>query len=558
MRIEDLLLFLPRRITTALLKINRFELDDRIKDEIISQGLYHFTPSEEVADQIIKAEYLKPSNLRLSYGIPCAFMFCGVPDVDNYSKNVSMYKPSLNPYANPTMVAHAIKFTPQRDELKNYKVRALVDNAIIYEGYCLLPHNQVQKVRMVPDLQRDSDGKPILNEEGNYSVIFREANDNEILPDGRSYRAKPDYLDYMREIAQKIGYNQDNTLLGKLKNKVINILNRPRVDYETEQAQIRMNKANGFEFKKRKNKVLPQTIDEALQSFSFKRKNPYNDKKYAMFVAQEQTADSTQLDLNEVLPEFTNSKTGEFFFRKYEALSGVINKGGIHGKQHSDRVALMAMMIAEIEGVFEHDDNNRIRDILATAAMYHDLGRVFDIGPHAKNSVRKLREMRLCHLDGRKYTDDDKNLLFALVDAHEGTPDKINEMIPLYQITNPSDQDLALKLSSIVRDADALDRVRTDINLGFYKTDLKPKYLVNRTSKQFLNLSYQLEHVTKHIKDMRKILGYQTDYEETNREARGTSLDKYIVPPGNMPMPMPSKIKETKVINKDDDIQPSQ
>lgn len=542
MKIEDMLLFIPRKMYSFVAKMGRFELNDALKEEITQQGLYHFTASEETADQIIKTEYLKPSNFRVSYGKPCAFMYCGIPDMDNYAKNVSVLDLSKNPYINPTMVANAIKFSPKKEDLKNYEIRALVDNAVMCEGHCILPHQQVKKVKMVWDLVRDENGNAVRDENGECSVKFREATpEDKISLDGKTYEAREDYLEFMRKKAQEFGYNPDAPKSRRFQNMAANILDKGRMDFAILRATIEKNRKNGFFKKRTKTKSankIPLNVEEALQSFSLKRKNPYYDEKFATFVAKAQTEEMTQLDLSDVLPEFTKSKAGEFFFWKYCDLTGVITKKGIHGKDHSERVGLMAMMIAEKEGVFANDSNDRIKDILATAAMYHDLGRVLDVGPHAKNSVRKLKMMNLRHLNGKPYTLDDKKLVFALVDAHEGSPDKIKEMFELYGITSEKDKSLALKLSSIVRDADALDRVRTDINFGTYKTDLKPKYLVNKTSKQFMILSYQLEHVKKHIKYMGPILGYKTDYEmRINRNTKLDGLKQYVVDPATLQVP---------------------
>ena len=92
---------------------------------------------------------------------------------------------------------------------------------------------------------------------------------------------------------------------------------------------------------------------------------------------------------------FLGSKDGEFFYKEYGQIEGAITRSGIHGKSHTDRVALQAMIIARNEGIFEDDRNNRIKDILATVAMYHDIGRVLDSGPHANRGARKIAKMDL-------------------------------------------------------------------------------------------------------------------------------------------------------------------
>lgn len=530
MKIQNILLFIPRALYSSVAKIGRIELTEKIKNEIITNGMYHFVPNENVADEIINSEYLKPSqNIINSYGKPCSYLFCGNPDIDNYSKNLTMLNLSKNPYINPTMVADAIKFSPQNKEnLNNYKFRGLSDGAILYEGYCILPHKSVQKVKMVPDLVRDESGKPIKDKNGEYSVIFREAKDNELLSDKNSYCAKQDYLKFMEEKAKQYGYYTNN----KIGNSITNIFDQGRMEKDVMLNTVQKNWKDIFNniFKKRKHDDT-YSVDEVLKDFSFSKKNPYFDEKFAKYIAEIQSKDGiVQLDLKDILPEFTQSKTGEFFSNKCESLSDNITKKGLHGKEHAIRVALTAMIIAEKEGILEQDSNNRIKEILSTASMYHDIGRVLDFGPHARRGVKKIEKMDLVYSDGTLFSDDDKKIVLALVDSHEGKPDKINDMIKRYGIKNSEDINLAQRLNSIVRDADALDRARGDRTFLKYKVDLKPKYLVNKTSKQLLNMLYQLEDLTNNVKSIDEILNYKTNRTSDFRKIKlENTLDQYIV-----------------------------
>ena len=92
------------------------------------------------------------------------------------------------------------------EDLNNYKYRGLTDNVYMYEGYCVLPHDAVQKVKMVPDLVRDENGKPIKNQKGEYTVEFREAREDELLPGKKNYMPREDYLQFMEEKAIQYGY----------------------------------------------------------------------------------------------------------------------------------------------------------------------------------------------------------------------------------------------------------------------------------------------------------------------------------------------------------------
>ena len=162
------------------------------------------------------------------------------------------------------------------------------------------------------------------------------------------------------------------------------------------------------------------------------------------------------------------------------------------------------MMIARNEGILENDQDNRIKDILSTVAMYHDIGRVLDSGPHAGRGARKIAKMDLRYSDGKPYSEEDKKMVMAL-----GKPDKIDKMIKKYKIQSPEDISLLTRLNSVVRDADALDRVRIDQNGIFnYKVNLNPNYLVNNTSKMLINAAYQLEFLTKRVPNINNIINF--------------------------------------------------
>ena len=332
----------------------------------------------------------------------------------------------------------------------------------------------------------------------------------------------------MEEKAKQYGYYTNN----KIGNSITNIFDQGRMEKDVMLNTVQKNWKDIFNniFKKRKHDDT-YSVDEVLKDFSFSKKNPYFDEKFAKYIAEIQSKDGiVQLDLKDILPEFTQSKTGEFFSNKCESLSDNITKKGLHGKEHAIRVALTAMIIAEKEGILEQDSNNRIKEILSTASMYHDIGRVLDFGPHARRGVKKIEKMDLVYSDGTLFSDDDKKIVLALVDSHEGKPDKINDMIKRYGIKNSEDINLAQRLNSIVRDADALDRARGDRTFLKYKVDLKPKYLVNKTSKQLLNMLYQLEDLTNNVKSIDEILNYKTNRTSDFRKIKlENTLDQYIV-----------------------------
>ena len=550
MRIGDIALCMPRMLFTATFaKMPRFELGEKAKDNAVNEGFYHFVRDEATADTIIKSEYLRPSDAVTSYGKPCAFMFCGNTDIENYTKNLSTNKQILNPYLTPNMVVDAIVFKPKnREDLNNYRYRGLTDNVFMYEGYCVLPHDAVKKVKMVPDLVRDENGKPIKNKKGEYSAEFREAREDELLPGKKYYMPREDYLQFMEEKAIQYGYMKKGERVQKQ-----GVVELTRMEGHLMRKSIKNNLKDMLSsfWNRVKSTKLEKSAEDVLKDFSFANKNPYRNKKFAEQVIELQTKeDLEQYNLNEVLTEFNNSKTGQFFSEKYNQIEGNIKRKGIHGKDHSNRVSMMAMMIAEKEGLFEGDNRNHLRDVLLTASMYHDIGRITDKGPHAKRGAKKIEKMDLRYLDSLGYNQMDRKLVMALVESHEGSPDKINKVMLKYGIHDPEYVHLGQKMNSVLRDADALDRVRLDSNrLLYYNTNLKPQFLVNKTSKQFLKAAYQLEYLTKKVPNIQNIMGIGVDptkvkhYKENEFDER-IKFDGEIVIPSKEDLQKDSQIQQ--------------
>lgn len=528
MKIHDFAMILPYGLMTTILKMARTEIDTVGKKEILKNGLYHITPSEEVTRKIIESEYLRPStgimkNLN-SYGTASVCLFNGAPEIDNYIKNL-VNKSQDNPYVNPTLAVSAIKLLPQNEsELINYKSRDLADNVIIYEGYCILPKNEVQEVHLVPDLVRDKEtGEPIINPKtGKYDIAFREANVEELRQDGKNYIAKEDYLKFIEQERKKLGYIKGNNPIANAYNLLISVAHAGNIEGKMVEKNVTTNVPKIL--KRKINQLMTpklemssdEKIHSTIEEFNYDKKNPYRDKKFGQAVGEFQAQGLEQLNLENELEELTTSNIGGYYRNKYNQIDkDIIVKRGIHNINHNNRVAILSMIIAKNEGLFENDIDNRAKDILLSAAYYHDIGRKKGIitdnfGPHSKNSARKINKIDLTYANGKKYTERDKKILQAVVEAHEGKDKNMDKICRKYQI-GEEDIEYTTQMMKIIKDADALDRVRLDLNIPIAMvTDLNPKYLRTNTSKQLLNASYQLEALSKKV-PIEGILAYKTD-----------------------------------------------
>lgn len=543
MLIKDIAMFVPRGIISTILKSVRTDIDTVGKEEILQNGLYHITKDQETAELILNSEYLKPSTGILkninSFGTAVACMFDGLPTMDNYMKNLETTKTENNPLLTPNMVLNAIKISPtEMSELSNYKVRSLADNVIEYEGYCVLPKGKVKTVKLVPDLNRDTvTNMPIINPKtGEYEIIFKEAKEEELNQDQKTYKVKEDYLKYIEKMREKIGYLNGDHLPAKAMNSFITLMYEGKLE---EDMMKEYSKKNFFKLIKDrierwKTPKLDMSTDEKIyteiKEFNHKKKNPYRDKKFGTAVADFQRQGLEQLKLKDELEEITTGEIGAFFRKKEKHIdkSHVIQKG-IHGISHNDRVALLTMIIAKNEGVLEGDTDNRTKDILLTAAYLHDIGRkvgkfAFNVGPHAKRSAKKINKIHVRYMNGQPYTEEDKNILKAVVEAHEGKDEIMDKLCGKYHISE-EDKGYTKRLMTILKDADALDRVRIDFNKGIMITDLNPQYLRTDTAKRLLDASYQLEGLTNKV-SFDRILAYKT--EEQTEESKAKAYRKVL------------------------------
>lgn len=266
-----------------------------------------------------------------------------------------------------------------------------------------------------------------------------------------------------------------------------------------------------------------EKIDTILAQTNHKSKNPYRNKAFSKKMAELSIQGKEQLNLQEELENITTSKVGEYIRNKFEQIDKEpIIKEGIHGINHNNRVALLATMIAEKESIFKDDIDNRKKDLLLSAVYYHDIGRkkgaiVDNIGPHAKNSAKNINSINLSYLNGKEYSEKDRRILQAIIEAHEGKASNINKICEKYQIVK-EDLQLTQTLTTVLKDADALDRVRIDINTPMaYVANINIDYLRTSASKQMIDLSYQLEELSKKV-SFEEIYRYKVNEKQSNKE----------------------------------------
>ncbi len=519
MILKNLAVLFPSEIWTILTKFAKTKIDEKSANYIEENGLYHFTPNEEVAQLIIKSGYIKESNAVLSYGIPASFLFAGKPDIDAFIKNMADSAEN-NPLLNPEKVYYAIKINPDKRDLSNYKMR-IQDNVILHEGKCILEDDKVEIKQLVIDLVKDKDGNEVLG--------FRERTKEEIertttdmkefngrmmaIPNARFTKNTPseECLKVIEDEKKRLGYRFNGNLT--------NLSHIVQIDNEKSKNATKniWNSLKNFLIKLRKDRQI-QKIDENpnakisrlisdIEQGRIDTKKPVLDDKYVNTILELNKQGLRQRRTSQVMQELKESSVFQIAKQKeIELGKSEIPESKIHGINHSRRVAILTSAILQGENIIP---SSRESDILITASYYHDIGRILDIGPHARNSVKKLGEMSLMHLDGTEYSPEDRKLLYYLVEGHEGKDKDSDKLLSKYKIDD-EDKNRYTTYLKVIKDADALDRARTSSKS---RMELNPKYLRLNASRQLIDFSFGLEALSRNSKDNSYMF-----YEQNNDE----------------------------------------
>lgn len=151
---------------------------------------------------------------------------------------------------------------------------------------------------------------------------------------------------------------------------------------------------------------------------------------------------------------------------------------GIHGVGHTKRVLFLSMILA-----YKMDLEDPDRIALYLTAIFHDIGRTNDGRDihHGKKAVEKWRKYKIPEMVKKSYplNDDYILLIEKLIELHP-YEDWLGES-ELKKIYN---NDKAIKMYRIFKDADGLDRARfADVNTDMLRTD---------EAKKLILIAYQL------------------------------------------------------------------
>lgn len=151
--------------------------------KIVNDGLYHITTKENI-EKIIESGHLNPSNNLISLGFKKTFFFAGTPSFKDIQTNIAAE------LGNETI--HALRIKPDFEELANFKARTENDGAVAYEGKYKIKKENVSKVEMIYDFDKEK------------NLILREKTEEE-------------YKEYKQPEEIKKKLNAKNKLMASLK-----------------------------------------------------------------------------------------------------------------------------------------------------------------------------------------------------------------------------------------------------------------------------------------------------------------------------------------------------
>ena len=145
----------------------------------------------------------------------------------------------------------------------------------------------------------------------------------------------------------------------------------------------------------------------------------------------------------------------------------------IHGVKHAWRVLFHTLMICELCDLPAPD-----RELLISAALYHDIGRENDglCHVHGKRSVEKMAALNLAPTDPMDFATMKFLVTYHCIDDRQAEADLAK--------VDTAARVRTWRLFGVLKDADGLDRVRIN--------DLDVRYLRNPQSMRLAGLGHEL------------------------------------------------------------------
>lgn len=269
-----------------------------------------------------------------------------------------------------------------------------------------------------------------------------------------------------------------------------------------------------------------------------------------------------QLNPNELETSFTEEEEKDIFeviknihFKPY--YSGSQYKSKSHSIDHIEKVIYFSSILAKNEG-FNRDETR----LLMTASAFHDCGRGENDGDeeHAEASAILAGQDLQKNKNEFNILDEDIPVIQAAIHYHEYKEkeigkideDEIERLCNLYGVSNEK-KEIVKKISTLLKDADALDRTRFTENGRLDRSYLRSKTAKNEAMinlAQSINNKIAKEKLKYYIdvdeeKALDELKRFKSSYLSINLVSLMEifKMDKYVFEAGKIEM---KKIKESQ------------
>ena len=212
--------------------------------------------------------------------------------------------------------------------------------------------------------------------------------------------------------------------------------------------------------------IIEDIINQDFNNYN----DDYNLKTYNL--------NTKQLDTNKLFSYFKENNLLPYLLKKISEIKlEYLYISECHGKNHNLRVMIYTLYLSNILKLSDID-----KEIVMNAAIYHDIGRINDNidDNHGKRSANNIIKVI-----PNNYKD--LNMLKAIIELHSIDDNYFNEIALKYNI---KDLKRFKILYSILKDADALDRVRLSYKSN--NSSLNISYLRLNETLSLIKAAHQL------------------------------------------------------------------
>jgi hypothetical protein len=229
------------------------------------------------------------------------------------------------------------------------------------------------------------------------------------------------------------------------------------------------------------NKKIAEVLNKELNfnAYTATYEQKLKDKQYLNFINKYKQYDFTDIC-------YMISNNNNYFLSQLNNINtNFLCESLLHGIYHSEKTLFFAYIIC----IFESLNDNDIY-IICDAAKYHDIGRNSDEVDYSHGEYgARLIDQIVAHDDFYCHRSNLELLKFA-IHYHCMPSDMFNVLIKYYNITNVKQAHI---ICDILRDADALDRVRLNPHSQYMQTN--PYYLKTDYAKKLIKVAHQVNEI---------------------------------------------------------------